>query len=148
MGDLDVKRDLQCPAGVLARIAGAAALIHLLEATVGGGAARESELCTVHSEVALDVGIVVGVHDADGRRRTSGRSQAVPSPELHRAITGWRPSGVGAPAFVSDHMGMAAGGAESSRSGANRFRAGSHRRSAQQEGSGNHAQEHMLLRNK
>src|ERR1019366_1539218 len=108
------------------RITGATRLIHLPEAAVRGSTGRESILVAVHNQIALDVGIIVGIHDADSRGRTSCPSEAVPGPELHRAIARWRRSGVGIAVLVRGHMGMAAGGARRSRSGTNGPRVRSH----------------------
>src|SRR4030095_9157742 len=56
-GHVQVEGDLQRPAGVLARVPGAAVLVHLAEAAVGGGARRQAVLAAVDREGRLGGGV-------------------------------------------------------------------------------------------
>src|SRR5439155_22293212 len=128
VGDLDVERDLQRPARVFAWIVGPARLIDLLKTTVSGGAGRKSVGAAVHREVALNVGIIIGVHDANGLGGTCARGKAVRGPELYWAIPGWRSRGFGAAVHISGHVRMTACGTKGSWPGTNRPGTRSHRR--------------------
>src|SRR5262249_40854526 len=60
---VQVQADLGGPARVGGRVAGAAGLVHLLQAAVGRGAGRQAELRAVHAEIGFGGRVVVGVDD-------------------------------------------------------------------------------------
>ena len=72
---LDVEADLERPAGIRGRVAGAAGLVHLLEATAGRRARGQAVLAAERGQVGLGRWIVVGIDDRDrlaGPRRQRG----------------------------------------------------------------------------
>ncbi|WP_328550525.1 hypothetical protein [Streptomyces sp. NBC_00366] len=62
---VEVEAYLAGPARVGLWVVGAAALVGLAEAAVGGGAGRQAELGAVDGQVGLGVRVVVGVDDSN-----------------------------------------------------------------------------------
>ncbi len=104
---VQVDGDLRRPLLVVGRIVGAAALVHLAEAAVGGGASGKAELRPVDVQVGLGAGIVVGVDDRDGvagPRSRARRRQRVRRLEVGRRVA----LGSLAPADLGSQVGEAA----------------------------------------
>ena len=112
VGDLDVERDLERPAAVLARIgAFDAFLVDLAEAAVRGRAFRQPERFAVEGEVGFDRRRVVGVDDRNRLRGRRFGGQLVGAVELGRAVAGRAGGPERRPAAIGDHAGEAGRGA-------------------------------------
>ena len=64
--DFHIQCNLQRPTGILARISRSAILVHFAEATIRSRAGRQAKLAVVDGKIGFDVGVIVGVHNADG----------------------------------------------------------------------------------
>src|SRR5207244_1285316 len=71
-----------------ARVFGAAGLVHLPEATVGGRAGRKAEGGAVDGQIALRVRIVERVDDGDGLAHAAGGRQLVRRDQVRRVVAG------------------------------------------------------------